>query len=59
MANATGPQEDFGGDEFSNNLFSDLAPLLTLFIRREHISSRVASEDGAVRIKGNTIGPSR
>lgn len=23
--------EDFNGDEFSNNLFSDLAPLLTLF----------------------------
>ncbi|KAH7084761.1 hypothetical protein BKA63DRAFT_2219 [Paraphoma chrysanthemicola] len=23
--------KDFGGDEFSNNLFSDLAPLLTLF----------------------------
>jgi len=22
---------NFGGDEFSNNLFSDLAPLLTLF----------------------------
>jgi hypothetical protein len=22
---------EFGGDEFSNNLFSDLAPLLTLF----------------------------
>lgn len=23
--------DDFGGDEFSNNLFSDLAPLITLF----------------------------
>jgi len=23
--------QGFGGDEFSNNLFSDLAPLLTLF----------------------------
>lgn len=23
--------KDFGGDEFANNLFSDLAPLLTLF----------------------------
>ncbi|KAJ3549141.1 hypothetical protein NM208_g653 [Fusarium decemcellulare] len=29
---ATGPgAEGFGGDDFSNNLFSDLAPLLTLF----------------------------
>ncbi|KAF4850290.1 hypothetical protein CGCSCA4_v003954 [Colletotrichum siamense] len=25
------PTKDFEGDEFSNNLFSDLAPLLTLF----------------------------
>lgn len=31
MANATDPKDDFSGDEFSNNLFSDLAPLLTLF----------------------------
>jgi hypothetical protein len=34
IANSTGPPptgQDFGGDEFSNNLFSDLAPLLTLF----------------------------
>jgi hypothetical protein len=33
-ANATSPRptgQGFGGDEFSNNLFSDLAPLLTLF----------------------------
>ena len=32
--NATGQMpssRSFGGDEFSNNLFSDLAPLLTLF----------------------------
>ncbi|KAK1830206.1 hypothetical protein QBC39DRAFT_354441 [Podospora conica] len=28
---STGGTEEFGGDEFSNNLFSDLAPLLTLF----------------------------
>ncbi|KAF2014123.1 hypothetical protein BU24DRAFT_423167 [Aaosphaeria arxii CBS 175.79] len=34
VANATNPLPTgraFGGDEFSNNLFSDLAPLLTLF----------------------------
>ncbi|KAF7532962.1 hypothetical protein G7054_g7472 [Neopestalotiopsis clavispora] len=33
MANFTGTygSEEFAGDEFSNNLFSDLAPLLTLF----------------------------
>ena len=31
MANATGADTKFSGDEFSNNLFSDLAPLLTLF----------------------------
>ncbi|KAK0634196.1 hypothetical protein B0T14DRAFT_87254 [Immersiella caudata] len=31
MANATGADTEFSGDEFSNNLFSDLAPLLTLF----------------------------
>jgi hypothetical protein len=33
-ANATSPRptgQGFGDDEFSNNLFSDLAPLLTLF----------------------------
>lgn len=29
--NFTTPADDFAGDEFSNNLFSDLAPLLTLF----------------------------
>ena len=35
MANVTDTiaslTEEFGRDEFSNNLFSDLAPLLTLF----------------------------
>jgi len=32
LTNATaGATDEFGGDEFSNNLFSDLAPLLTLF----------------------------
>ncbi|KAK5657396.1 hypothetical protein OQA88_2966 [Cercophora sp. LCS_1] len=31
MANVTVASHDFGGDEFFNNLFSDLAPLLTLF----------------------------
>lgn len=31
ILNFTTPADDFAGDEFSNNLFSDLAPLLTLF----------------------------
>lgn len=32
LANASaGAADEFGGDEFSNSLFSDLAPLLTLF----------------------------
>ncbi|KAK4443355.1 hypothetical protein QBC34DRAFT_362061 [Podospora aff. communis PSN243] len=31
MANVTDADAEFGGDELSNNLFSDLAPLLTLF----------------------------
>lgn len=38
MANITdasaGATNDLGGDEFSNNLVSDLAPLLTLFGER-------------------------
>lgn len=28
---SAGAADEFGGDEFSSNLFSDLAPLLTLF----------------------------
>jgi len=31
ILNAPAPSHGFAGDEFSNNLFSDLAPLLTLF----------------------------
>lgn len=32
LANASaGTADELGGDEFSNNLVSDLAPLLTLF----------------------------
>lgn len=31
QATANATAQDFGGDEFANNLFSDLAPLLTLF----------------------------
>ncbi|KAI0168718.1 hypothetical protein BJ166DRAFT_464016 [Pestalotiopsis sp. NC0098] len=45
MANITAPtgSEDFAGDEFSNNLFSDLAPLLTLFgeqVTKQFLSMR-------------------
>ncbi|KAF3026588.1 hypothetical protein E8E14_014233 [Neopestalotiopsis sp. 37M] len=45
MANFTGTSgsEEFAGDEFSNNLFSDLAPLLTLFgeqVTKQFLSMR-------------------
>ena len=43
MANATEPPtQDFPGDEFANNLFSDLAPLLTLF--GEQVTKQFLSE---------------
>lgn len=51
MANVTAPtgSEEFAGDEFSNNLFSDLAPLLTLFgeqVTKQFLSMRYVKPDG-------------
>jgi len=48
MANTTNAEASFGGDEFSNNLFSDLAPLLTLFgeqVRKQFLSMSMGWTD--------------
>jgi len=56
MANATEPPPlDFPGDEFANNLFSDLAPLLTLFgeqVTKQFLSMSMGWEDNVLLAMG-------
>ena len=56
MANATEPStQDFPGDEFANNLFSDLAPLLTLFgeqVTKQFLSMSMGWEDNILLAMG-------
>lgn len=45
----------FGGDEFANNLFSDLAPLLTLFgeqVTKQFLSMSMGWEDNVLLAMG-------
>ena len=49
------PKEDFEGDEFSNNLFSDLAPLLTLFgeqVTKQFLSMSLSQADNILLAMG-------
>ncbi|OAL57271.1 hypothetical protein IQ07DRAFT_462740, partial [Pyrenochaeta sp. DS3sAY3a] len=46
---------DFAGDEFSNNLFSDLAPLLTLFgeqVTKQFVSMSMGWTDNILLAMG-------
>ena len=59
MANITdgsaGATNEFGGDEFSNNLFSDLAPLLTLFgeqVTKQFLSMSLGWADNVLLAMG-------
>jgi len=54
MAPATAENE-FAGDEFSNNLFSDLAPLLTLFgeqVTKQFLSMSMGWADNVLLAMG-------
>ncbi|KAH7309117.1 hypothetical protein B0I35DRAFT_441476 [Stachybotrys elegans] len=49
------PAEGFEGDEFSNNLFSDLAPLLTLFgeqVTKQFLTMSMSWEDNILLAMG-------
>ena len=57
MAQATEPNgsSDFPGDEFANNLFSDLAPLLTLFgeqVTKQFLSMSMGWADNVLLAMG-------
>ncbi len=56
MANTTDEaNKEFGGDEFSNNLFSDLAPLLTLFgeqVTKQFLSMSLGWADNVLLAMG-------
>jgi len=50
-----GNSDEFAGDEFSNNLFSDLAPLLTLFgeqVTKQFLSMSMGWADNVLLAMG-------